>query len=99
MDNTWLTPYLLQPLRLGADVVLHSATKYLSGHGDALSGILAGRDESVRKSIHRMRMNLGAVMAPLNAYLVIRGIRTLSFRIERHCRNAQQLADFLNDIQ
>jgi len=95
VDNTWFSPYLLQPLHLGADVVLHSATKYLGGHGDALSGVISGQETALREDIHRMRLFFGGVLAPLNAYLVIRGIRTLPFRMERHCQNAQKLAEYL----
>lgn len=95
VDNTFLTPYLLQPFHYNADIVLHSMTKYMSGHGDALAGVIVGQDEEIRKPIHRMRILMGGVLAPMNAFLVHRGLKTLAFRMERHCANAQKVAEFL----
>lgn len=95
VDNTFLSPYLLQPLHYGADVVMHAMTKYMAGHGDALAGIIVGRDEAIREPIHRMRILMGGVLAPMNAFLVHRGLKTLAFRMERHCANAQKIATFL----
>ena len=95
VDNTFLTPYLLQPFHYNADIVLHSMTKYMSGHGDALAGVIVGRDEEIREPIHRMRILMGGVLSPMNAFLVHRGLKTLAFRMERHCANAQKVAEFL----
>ncbi len=95
VDNTFLSPYLLRPLQYGADVVLHAMTKYMAGHGDALAGVVVGRDEEVRAQIHYMRILMGGILAPMNAYLVHRGLKTLAFRMERHCSSAQQVAEFL----
>ena len=96
MDNTLLTPYLFRPIpQTNADIVLHSATKYLGGHGDALSGLISGKDEAVGEQIARWRRLSGSIMAPMNAFLVMRGIRTLSFRMAQHCANALEVAQFL----
>lgn len=95
VDNTFLSPYLLRPLHFGADVVLHAMTKYMSGHGDALAGIVSGRDEEIRKQIHFMRILMGGVLAPMNAFLVHRGLKTLAFRMERHCASALKVAEYL----
>lgn len=95
VDNTFLSPYLLRPLHFGADVVLHAMTKYMAGHGDALAGIVSGRDEEIRKQIHFMRILVGGVLAPMNAFLVHRGLKTLAFRMERHCASAQKVAEYL----
>ncbi len=95
VDNTFLSPYLLRPLHYGADVVLHAMTKYMAGHGDALAGIVSGRDEEIRKQIHFMRILMGGVLAPMNAFLVHRGLKTLAFRMERHCGSGQKVAEYL----
>ncbi len=94
VDNTLLSPYLLRPLSLGVDVVLHSATKYLGGHGDALAGVISGNRDDLKEKIMRMRTFLGLFLAPMTAYLIIRGIRTLPFRMKRHCENAHEMARF-----
>ena len=96
VDNTFLSPYLLRPLHYGADVVLHAMTKYMAGHGDALAGIVSGRDEEIRKQIHYMRILMGGVLAPMNAFLVQRGLKTLAFRMERHCGSGQKVAEYLD---
>ena len=99
MDNTLLTPYLFRPIpTLKADIVLHSATKYLGGHGDALSGVISGHDPQIGEQIARWRRLSGGILAPLNAYLVMRGIRTLPFRMAQHCANAQAVANFLQTL-
>ena len=95
VDNTFLSPYLLRPLHFGVDVVLHAMTKYMAGHGDALAGIVSGRDEEIRKQIHFMRILVGGVLAPMNAFLVHRGLKTLAFRMERHCASALKVAEYL----
>ena len=99
LDNTLLTPYLYQPLAAGADVVLHSATKYLGGHGDALGGVVSGNDVALGQALHRFRALMGATMAPMNAFLLTRGIRTLALRVERHCRNSLALAHYLQTLE
>lgn len=94
VDNTFLSPYLLRPLDLGADLVVHSATKYLSGHGDALGGTVAGN----KKLIDRVRYygdNIGTAISPFNSWLLLRGIRTLHLRMQAHSKNAQAIAEFL----
>jgi methionine-gamma-lyase len=95
VDNTFLTPYYQKPLELGADIVVHSATKYLNGHGDALGGILVSSYEdavNIRKGVLR---DMGAALSPFNAFLILRGLRTLGIRMERHALNATELASFL----
>lgn len=94
VDNTFLGPYLLRPLEHGADLVLHSATKYIAGHGDTLAGVVAGRKELIAP-IRYMLDVLGSCASPFNSWLVLRGVRTLPLRMEAHCRNAQALAEFL----
>jgi len=94
VDNTFTTPYLIQPLSLGADIVVHSATKYLSGHGDTIGGVIVGSKE-VTEKIREGRKIFGGVISPLNAFLIIRGIKTLPLRMEKHCSNAQKIAEFL----
>jgi methionine-gamma-lyase len=94
VDNTFLGPYLLRPLEHGADLVLHSATKYIAGHGDTLAGVVAGRKEAI-DPIRYMLDVLGSCASPFNSWLVLRGLRTLPLRMEAHCRNAQALAEFL----
>ncbi len=95
IDNTYLTPYLFHPLEHGADVVLHSATKYLCGHGDALAGIITTQDEALGQDIVRTRNTYGGILSPMNSFLLLRGIKTLPMRMDRHCLNAQAVAEFL----
>ena len=94
VDNTWLTPYLIQPLALGADIVLHSATKYMMGHGNGLGGIVCG-SRKLMKAVEASRNVHGGIMAPLNAFLLHQGLKTLPMRVERHCANAMRVAKFL----
>jgi cystathionine beta-lyase/cystathionine gamma-synthase len=94
VDNTFLGPSLLRPLEHGADLVVHSATKYLAGHGDALAGAVVGRRELI-DPIRYMLDVLGSPASPFNSWLVLRGVRTLPLRMEAHCRNAAALAAFL----
>jgi len=97
VDNTYATPYLTRPIALGADLVVHSATKYLGGHGDLVAGIVVGRAEQVSEiRLTGMKDMTGAVMAPFNAMLVLRGLKTLALRMERHCASAQVVADWLD---
>ncbi|MBT5876354.1 MAG: aminotransferase class I/II-fold pyridoxal phosphate-dependent enzyme [Candidatus Latescibacteria bacterium] len=95
IDNTYLTPYLFRPLECGADVVLHSATKYLSGHGDSLAGVITTNDEDLGEKIVQTRNVYGGILNPMNAFLLLRGIKTLPMRMDRHCSNAQAVAEFL----
>ena len=95
IDNTFLSPALLNPLAHGADVVLHSATKFLSGHGDALAGVVVTKDEELGEKIILSRSTFGGILSPLNGYLLLRGTKTLSMRIDRHCVNAQAVAEYL----
>ena len=96
VDNTYCTPYLQRPLELGADYVLHSATKYLGGHGDLLAGIIVGDKETLDKArFYGLKDMTGAVLSSLDAFLVLRGLKTLSLRMDRHCANARAVAEFL----
>lgn len=96
VDNTYATPYLTQPIALGADLVVHSATKYLGGHGDLVAGLAAGRAEMIAQiRLVGMKDMTGAVMAPFTAMLVLRGLKTLALRMERHCASAQVVAEWL----
>ena len=95
VDNTFCTPYLQRPLELGADVVVHSATKYLNGHGDVIAGVIAGDREFIDKCrTFGMKDLTGASMSPFDAFLLARGMKTLDIRMERHCANAQKAAAF-----
>ncbi|CAG8867019.1 L-methionine gamma-lyase [Pseudomonas fluorescens] len=96
VDNTYCTPYLQRPLELGADLVVHSATKYLSGHGDITAGLVVGHKALVdRIRLAGLKDMTGAVLSPQDASLLMRGMKTLSLRMDRHCSNAQQIAEFL----
>ena len=91
-DNTFATPYLQKPIDLGCDIVFHSATKYLCGHSDVLLGIAVVQDPALAKPLHEMMVQTGGVAGPMDCWLVLRGIRTLSVRMQRHCENAAELA-------
>jgi cystathionine beta-lyase/cystathionine gamma-synthase len=95
-DSTFLSPALLRPLELGADVVIHSATKFLSGHSDALGGMVIANDGDFIAMLRRARNIYGGVLSPFNAFLIFRGIRTLPVRMVRQCSNAQKVAEFLS---
>lgn len=95
VDNTFATPYLQNPIDLGADVVMHSATKYLGGHSDVVMGALITDDEVIAKEMYRIQNTCGAVTAPMDSFLVLRGIKTLHLRMESHCRNGERIARFL----
>ena len=100
VDNTWATPALQQPLALGADIVMHSTTKYLSGHGDVLGGALVAKeDNDFFARVRKVQKNVGAMQAPFDAWLVLRGIRSLGPRMRTHCENAQLVAEFLSARQ
>lgn len=95
VDNTFATPYLQQPLSLGADVVVHSATKYLGGHSDVVGGFLALDDEGLAQRLRFTQNAAGAVPAPFDCYMALRGVKTLAIRMERHCSNARAVVDLL----
>ncbi len=96
VDNTYCTPYLQRPIELGADYVVHSATKYLGGHGDLIAGAIVGRKESLDQvRFYGIKDMTGAVLSSQDAFLVLRGIKTLALRMHRHCENAQGIAEFL----
>jgi cystathionine beta-lyase len=95
VDNTFATPFLQSPLDLGADIVMHSVTKYLGGHSDVIMGALITKDESIAQEIYRIQNSSGAVTAPMDSFLVLRGIKTLHLRMERHCFNGEKVAHFL----
>jgi len=96
VDNTFATPYLQKPLDLGADIVMHSATKYLGGHSDVIAGALIIKDEELGKQLHFTQFATGATLGPQECFLVLRGIKTLHLRVERHCFNGQNVAEFLD---
>lgn len=95
IDNTFASPALQQPLRLGVTVVVHSATKYLCGHGDAMGGAVVGAKSTIDELSHEVLRDFGGVISPFNAWLILRGIRTLHLRMPAHCSNAQRIADLL----
>lgn len=95
VDNTFATPYLQNPLDLGADIIMHSVTKYLGGHSDVVMGALVTSDEKTAAEIYRIQNSSGAVPAPMDSFLVLRGIKTLHLRVQRHCENGEAVADFL----
>jgi cystathionine beta-lyase/cystathionine gamma-synthase len=95
VDNTFATPYLQRPLGLGADVVLHSTTKYLGGHSDVIGGFAATNDPTVAERLRFLQKSLGAVPGPFDCWLVLRGLKTLAVRMERHCENARRIAERL----
>jgi cystathionine gamma-synthase len=95
VDNTFATPYLQQPLTLGADVVVHSTTKYLGGHSDVIGGFVAVDDDGLADRLRFTQNAAGAVPSPFDCYLVLRGVKTLAVRMERHCHNARAVVDLL----
>lgn len=95
VDNTFATPYLQKPLDLGADIVMHSATKYLGGHSDVMAGALVVKDEELGKKLHFQQFATGGILGPMDSFLVLRGIKTLHLRMQRHCENGQKVAEFL----
>lgn len=95
VDNTFATPYLQKPLDLGADIVMHSATKYLGGHSDVIAGALIIKDPQLAEQLHFQQFATGATLGPMDSFLVLRGIKTLHLRVQRHCENGQKVAEFL----
>jgi len=96
VDNTFATPYLQRPLELGADVVVHSTTKYLGGHSDLIGGFAATNDPTVAERLYFLQKSLGAVPGPFDSWLVLRGLKTLAIRMRQHCENARAIAEFLD---
>ncbi len=96
VDNTFLTPYLQRPLTLGADIVIHSGTKYLGGHSDVLSGLVVVNDKELADRLYYLQNAIGGVLAPWDSFLVIRGIKTLGVRMDRHVKNAERIAQWLS---
>jgi cystathionine beta-lyase/cystathionine gamma-synthase len=97
VDNTFASPYLQTPLALGADIVMHSATKYLGGHSDVIQGALMMNDKGLRDKLYFIQKSCGAVPGPMDCFLVLRGIKTLHVRMQRHCENGRIVANFLKD--
>jgi methionine-gamma-lyase len=95
VDNTFATPFLQQPLKMGVDMIMHSATKYISGHGDTVGGIVIG-SKVLMEDVKLMLHEVGGIMSPFNAFLLMRGLKTLAVRMERHCFNAMKLAQYLS---
>ncbi|GAC1421079.1 MAG: cystathionine gamma-synthase [Flavisolibacter sp.] len=97
VDNTFASPYLQNPLDLGADIVMHSATKYLGGHSDVIQGCLVMNDPALREQLYFIQKSCGAVPGPMDCFLVLRGIKTLHVRMQRHCENGENIAYYLRD--
>ena len=95
VDNTFATPFLQQPLLLGADIVMHSATKYLAGHSDVVLGALIVNDKELSEQLYFIQNASGAICGPMDSFLTLRGIKTLHVRMERHCENAEKIANYL----
>ncbi|HEX7255768.1 MAG TPA: cystathionine gamma-synthase [Gaiellaceae bacterium] len=96
VDNTFATPYLQRPLDLGADVVLHSTTKYLGGHSDTVGGFVATNDPTVAERLYFLQKSLGAIPGPMDCWLVLRGVKTLAIRMQKHSENARKVAEYLS---
>lgn len=95
VDNTFCSPYLQKPLQLGCDVVVHSATKYICGHGDVVAGLAIGSKELMSEIAMTTQKDIGGIMAPFDAWLLLRGLKTLPVRMDRHCENTEKLVDWL----
>ena len=95
VDNTFATPYLQRPLELGADIVMHSATKFINGHSDMVGGIVAVNDDGLAEQLAYLQNSIGAVAGPFDSFLALRGVKTLDVRMERHCKSSQQIAEWL----
>ncbi|WP_374400893.1 cystathionine gamma-synthase [Flavobacterium sp.] len=97
VDNTFATPYLQKPLDLDADIVMHSATKYLGGHSDVIAGALIIKDKALGEELHFKQFATGATLGPMDSFLVLRGIKTLHLRVQRHCENGEKVAAYLDN--
>jgi cystathionine gamma-lyase/homocysteine desulfhydrase len=96
VDNTFLTPYWQNPLDLGADVIIHSATKYLGGHSDVVAGIVVTKDEKLGDELHFLQNSIGGILGPQDSWLLMRGVKTLGLRMKQHEMNARKIAEWLN---
>ncbi len=97
VDNTFCSPYLQTPLELGCDVVVHSATKYICGHGDVIAGIVVGKRDFLQEVAMTTQKDIGGIISPFDAWLLLRGLKTLPVRMDRHCENAREIYSFLNE--
>lgn len=97
VDNTFMTPYLQRPIELGADIVVHSATKYLGGHSDLVAGLAVVNTKELADRLYFIQNSVGAVLGPFDSFLLIRGIKTLAVRLDRHAANAQKIAEYLEN--
>jgi cystathionine beta-lyase len=97
VDNTFATPYLQKPLDLGADIVMHSATKYLGGHSDVIAGALVAKTKDLGEELHFIQFASGGILGPMDSYLVLRGIKTLALRVQRHSENGMKVAEYLEN--
>ena len=97
VDNTFATPYIQTPLDLGADIVMHSATKYLGGHSDVIAGALIAKTPELGENLHFIQFASGGILGPHDSYLVLRGIKTLALRVQRHSENGQKIAEYLQN--
>ncbi|CKE63904.1 methionine gamma-lyase [Bacillus paranthracis] len=97
VDNTFCSPYLQRPLELGCDAVVHSATKYIGGHGDVVAGVTICKTKALAEKIRPMRKDIGGIMATFDAWLLLRGLKTLAVRMDRHCDNAEKIVSFLKN--
>ena len=97
VDNTFSTPYLQKPMDLGADIIMHSATKFLAGHSDVILGLLALSNDELAEKLYFIQNSSGAICGPMDSFLTLRGIKTLHVRMKRHCENAKVIATFLNN--
>ncbi|GGH78275.1 methionine-gamma-lyase [Pullulanibacillus pueri] len=95
VDNTFCSPYLQRPLEFGCDYVIHSATKYIGGHGDVVAGLVVGKQKAMSELSRSTQKDIGGVLAPFNAWLLLRGLKTLPLRLDRHCENARKIASHL----
>src|SRR5213083_2659892 len=99
VDNTFASPYLQRPLELGADLVMHSTTKYLGGHSDLIGGFAATNDPTIAERLYFLQKSLGGIPGPFDSWLVLRGLRTLAVRMDRHCENAHRVAESLGGVE
>ncbi|WP_069650844.1 bifunctional cystathionine gamma-lyase/homocysteine desulfhydrase [Caloranaerobacter ferrireducens] len=97
VDNTFMTPYLQKPIKLGADIVIHSATKYLGGHSDLVAGLVIVNNEELGNKMHFIQNSVGAILGPFDSWLLIKGIKTLHVRMDRHCENAEKIVKWLKE--
>ena len=96
VDNTFCSPYLQTPITLGCDIVIHSATKYICGHGDVIAGLVIGKKDFIQKVSRTTQKDIGGIISPFDAWLLLRGLKTLPVRMDRHCENASRLVEFLS---